>query len=261
VFRAIGALRDAAQHWYIFVSEDLLYMQTRALLTAFDAYMKRSLGLDLHSHIPPRVLPVSTKPPGDFDFLVDREYKLITELLEPGKRHRDEARARIRSLLAFEAIVTDEVAISEKDINRIEKAIKTGSELDAVFPRLNTISTAMAGEGPTFTVHFSKKQGAPVKFVGGDDPGAAAAVREIDLRRKFHMSISKLATVLNLTQPKSLALRRFLKIDDDLSCRHVFEFGKSKFPCYSDNARNRMKEALDDNVDMEMVWQKHGPKA
>ena len=81
VFRAVDALRDAAQHWFIFVSEDLQYMHTRATITAFDAYLKRNLETDLASHIPPRVLPVSTKPPGDFDFLVDREYKLIAELL------------------------------------------------------------------------------------------------------------------------------------------------------------------------------------
>ena len=41
IFRAINALRDAAQHWFIFVSEDLLYMHTRAAVTAFDAYLQR----------------------------------------------------------------------------------------------------------------------------------------------------------------------------------------------------------------------------
>ena len=101
LFRAVDALRDAAQHWFIFVSEELLH--TRAMVTAFDAYRQRHLETDLNSHIPARVLPVSTMPPGDFDFLVDRGSKLIGDLLAPGKRQRDEARARIRSLLAMEA--------------------------------------------------------------------------------------------------------------------------------------------------------------
>lgn len=96
VMRAIDAMRDASQHWFVFVSEDLLYMHTRAVISAFDDYLKRTLKTDLHAHIPPRVLPVSTKPPGDFEFLIDREYNLIVDLLRPGKRRRDEARARIR---------------------------------------------------------------------------------------------------------------------------------------------------------------------
>lgn len=129
IMRTVDAMRDASQHWFIFVSEDLLYMHTRAVISAFDDYMKRALDADLHTHIPPRVLPVSTKPPGDFEFLIDREYTLIGELLRPGKRQRDEARARIRSLLAMEALTTDEVEISEKDIDRIEKAVKAGAEI------------------------------------------------------------------------------------------------------------------------------------
>jgi hypothetical protein len=171
IMRTVDALRDAEQHWFAKLEEDVLYLHTRALITAFDAYIRRALDIDVRSRIPPRVLPVSTMPPGDFDFLVDREYKLIADLLKPGNRKRDEARARIRSLLAMEALVAEEVEISEKDINRIEKAIKDGSELRAVFPRLNTIASAVQGEGTAITVHFTKKEGAPVKFVGGDDPG------------------------------------------------------------------------------------------
>lgn len=260
VMRMIDALRDAEQHWFAKLEEDTLYLHTRALITAFDAYMQRVLHLDISSRIPPRVLPVSTMPPGDFDFLVDREYKLIAELLKPGNRKRDEARARIRSLLAMEALVADEVEISEKDINRIEKAIRDGSALQAVFPRLNTVASAVQGEGTAITVHFTKKQGAPVKFVGGDDPEGAAAVRQIDLQKKFNMRAQQLADSLKLTPPRSLALRRKLGIDEDPNCCHTFEFGQSKFECFSDNARTKMKAALDGGLDMDEVWKDFGPK-
>lgn len=199
-------------------------------------------------------------PPGDFDFLVDREYKLIAALLQPGNRKRDEARARIRSLLAMEALVAEEVEISEKDINRIEKAIKDGSELQAVFPRLNTIASAVQANGTAITVHFTKKEGAPVKFVGGDDPEGAAAVRQLDLQKKFHMRAQQLAEACKVSAPRSLSLRRYLKIDEDANCCHTFEFGQSKFQCFSDNARIKMKEALDSDLDMEEVWKEFGPK-
>jgi hypothetical protein len=146
-----------------------------------------------------------------------------------------------RALLAMEALVADEVEVSEKDIDRIEKAVKEGKKMGKVFPRLITVSTTISGDGVTLKVHFSKKEGAPVRYIGGDDPTEAAAVREVDLRKKFHMRASDLALALKLTEPKSKALRWHLRIDDDNNCCHVFEFGKSTFPCFSDNAKIRMK--------------------
>ena len=73
-------------------------------------------------HLPGRVLPVSTQPPIGFDLLVDREFSQIRELLQPGKRQRDEARGRIRTLLAMEFHVAEGVDISEADIDRVEKS-------------------------------------------------------------------------------------------------------------------------------------------
>jgi len=253
IMRAIDAQRDAAQHWFVYVSEDLLYMQLRALITAFDAFLKRKLDLALQEHIPPRVLPISTKPPGDFEFLVDKEFNYVNELLQPGRRARDEARARIRSMLALEAIVADEVEISERDIDRIEKAMRGGAQFTAVFPRLATVGTTTEGEGVNLVVHFTKKQGAAIHYVGGDDPAASAAVREVDLRKKFHMQRTELAEKIGLSAPKTKVLRAHLGIDDDAACCHVFEFGSQKIPCFSDNALRRMQEALP-GVDMVELW-------
>ncbi|AXQ95509.1 hypothetical protein LV780_18085 [Cereibacter azotoformans] len=253
IMRAMDSLRDAAQHWFVVVAEDILYLNVRALITAFDEYLKRALGDDLRSHIPPRVLPVSTMPPGDFEFLVDREYKVISELLQPGRRARDEARARIRSLLAMEAVAVEESEVSEMDIGRIEKAIRAGAEVNAVFPRLATIGTRVEGEGLTLTVHFSKKEGAPVRYIGGDDPTDAAAVRTLDLQKKFHLSRTVLAEKLGLTPPKAKLLRDHLGIDTDPSCHHAFEFGKQRIPQYSDNAVRTMKAWLTAN-DIGELW-------
>ena len=50
-------------------------------------------------------------------------------------------------MLAMEAIVTDEVEISERDIDRIEKAMRGGVEFSAVFPRLAMVGTTTEGEG------------------------------------------------------------------------------------------------------------------
>lgn len=254
IMRAIDSLRDAAQHWFIFVSEDLLFLQTRALVTAFDEYLKRKLDTDLRSQIPPRVLPVSTLPPGDFTFLVDREYALIHDLLQPGRRQRDEARARIRALLAMEALVADAVQVSERDINRVERGIREKQNLGVVFPRLISVGTSSTGEGPALTVRFSKKEGAPVRYVGGDDPEAAAAVREVDLRKKYHLRASELAQRLGLNSNHAKAIRTKLGIDADASCCHVFEFGKTKIACFSDNAVRKMKGFIEAGADLNEIW-------
>jgi hypothetical protein len=253
IMRAIDSLRDAEQHWIIVAEEDVLYLHARGLVTAIDEVLKRVFHDDLISHLPVRVLPISTEAPNDIDLLVDREFRKIAELLAPGRRARDEARGRIRTLLAMESHVVDEVAVSERDITRIENAVRTGKGPGEVFPRLSTLATDVRGEGIQVTVHFTKKQGAPVRFVSGDDPEEAGAVRELDLRKKFHMRATDLAKRLNLTPPKAAALRDYLDINNDTQCTHIFEFGKTKIPCYSDNAARRMEDALN-KVDMASIW-------
>ena len=249
--RAIDSLRDAEQHWIVVVEEQILYMHARALVTVVDELLKRSFDDALISHLPSRVLPVSIVPPNNIEVLVDREFSQITQLLAPGRRARDEARGRIRALLAMEAHVVEEVEVSEKDIDRIEKAIRGGRRLQDVFPRLTSLGTRIDGEGIEVKVHFTKKQGAPVRFVAADDPGGAAAVRELDLRKKYHCSPAELAKILGLTPPKAAALRKHLNIDSNKDYCHTFEFGKSKFLCFSDNAIRVMKEAL---PRMDEIW-------
>jgi len=243
--RAINSLRDAEQHWLLVVEEGLLYAHARALVTVFDEVLKRDFDDALVNHLPVRVLPVSSANPANIDLLMDQEYQRIVELLAPGRRARDEARGRIRALLAMEAHTAEEVEVSEKDINRIEKAVKAGGEFSTVFPRLSNLAATVEGEGIDLKVHFTKREGAPVHFVDADDPAQAAAVREVDLRRKYHMSPTDLAKRLELTGPKAAAVRWKAGVDGDATCRHDFVFGKSKFPMFSDNAARRMIEILE----------------
>jgi hypothetical protein len=259
IMRTIDSLRDAEQHWMLVAEQDVLYLHLRGLVTAFDEVLKRVFDDDLTSHLAVRVLPISAEPPRDVDFLVDREFRKIAELLAPGRRARDEARGRIRTLLAMESHVVDEVAVSERDITRIEKAIRNEKERGEVFPRLSTLGTEVVGEGMQVKVHFTKRQGAPVRFVSGDDPEEAAAVRDLDLRKKFHMRPTELAERLSLKAPKTAALRDHLNIDQDPQCTYTFEFGKTKFRCYSDNAVRKMKDALDE-IDMDDVWRVYRAK-
>jgi len=246
LLRVVDGLRDAEQHWLIVVPEDVLYLHARGFITTFDDLLKRALDDSLAEHLPGRVLPVSTQPPLGFDMPVDREFTQVKELLQPGKRQRDEARGRIRTLLAMESHVAEGVEISEADIDRIEKAIRAGKPRSEVFPRLGTLDTQISGSGATVTVRFTKKEGegAPVRYIAADDPTEAAAVREVDLQKRFHMSATELAKKPRLTTHQSHALRKKLGVDTDPQCLLVFAFGSQKIPRFSNTALQRMRDSL-----------------
>lgn len=144
-------------------------------------------------------------------------------------------------------------------VDRVEKGIRSGDPRDKVFPRLSDVATTIDGEGLTVTVHFTKKQGAPVQYVA-DDSTPAAAIRQIDLQKKYHRSAADLAADVKLTGPRAVALRRHLGIDDDESCRHDFQFGSQRHPRYSDNTLAKMREATE-HVDIEAIWEAHRPRS
>ncbi|MBT9569416.1 MAG: hypothetical protein IV085_14095 [Thiobacillus sp.] len=253
--RVVNAMRDQAQHWMIVVPEDVLYINARALITTIDDILQAHFADTLADNLPLRVLPLSTLPIPNFDLLVNREYAQIHELLAPGRRARDEARGRISTLLAMEAHVSEEVSVSKRDLDRIEEAIRNGTPVVQVFPRLMTLATDVSGEGPTIRVRITKAEDAPaVRYVTGDDPQSAAAIREVDLQRKYHLSPKELADKLNLTTAKAKAVRDHLRIDEDQANVMIFEFGSQKHPRYSDNAFRTMKEAIKPEL-IELAWQ------
>ncbi len=253
--RAINAMRDDEQHWFNVVPEQLLYLHARAGITLFDELLQRVFTERLAAHLPTRVLPLSVDPPRDLAIVLDEEYSQIAALLKPGRRAGYDARARIRTLLAMEAHVTPDTQVSNSDVERVVNGIRRGDPRAAVFPRLEDIGTAVDGNGITITVHFTQKQGAPVRYVA-DESAPAAAIRQIDLQRKFHRSATELAEALRLTRVRSRALREHLGIDSDDTCRYDFVFGSQRHPRYSDNAYTKMREATR-SLDMEAVWQAH----
>lgn len=255
--RAIDALRDEEQHWFSQVSEQILYLHTRAGVTLFDDILRRAFAEPLATHLPNRVLPVSVDPPRDLALLLDEEYGQIKVLLQPGRRAGHDARARIRTLLAMEAHVTQDTRVSTKDVDRVERGIRNGDVRGAVFPRLDEVATAIDGDGLTVKVHFTKKQGPAVRYIA-DESVPAAAIREVDLLDKYHRSATDLAAELGISSHRSVALRRHLGIDGDDSCSHVFELGSVRPRRFSDNALTKMRAAVD-TLDMDKVWQAHKP--
>ncbi len=260
ILRAIDALRDDEQHYLAEISEGILYVHARGAVTLFDEILESSFSERLADHLPQRVLPISTSPPRDIQLLVNEQYDQVEDLLKPGKRRRAEARAKIRGLLALEGHVSDEAQVSERDVNRVEKGVRERKNISTVFPRLGQVGTDFSHDGPTLKVHFTRGGGgAPVEYIAADDPREAAAVREVDLQRKYYIAKPDLAKRLDLTPPRALALRRHLGIDEDEDCVHVFDFDSQKHYRYSDNALTRMAQALE-TVDMDEVWELNRPR-
>lgn len=260
--RVLDALRDAEQHWYIVVDEGLLYLYLRAAVTLFGELMDRVFGETLAEHIPLRVLPVSAEPPQDLQLLVDREYQRVAELLKPGRRGGAEANARIRTLLAAEALTDPDASeIREGDVKRVARGIRAGKPRKQVFPKLDGVDTALGGSGVTVEVRMVKRGGLPITFTstGGEDE--PSAIRMVDLEKKFHMGATDLAARVGLTPNKAVALRRHLGLDaNDDHYSHQFVFGSQKLMRYSDNALRAMKENLP-QVDLARVWRAHRTRA
>lgn len=259
--RAIDALRDAEQHWHVVVDEGLLYLYVRAGVTLFADLLNRVFGETISEHLPSRILPISAEPPQDLELLVDREYTRVAALLRPGRRATAEANARTRALLATEALADPAAAeVSESDVRRVAKGIREGKERHQVFPKLSGYSTRLGGAGLTVEVRMVKSGGLPFTFTT-DDESEPAAIRTVDLEKKFYMGPYDLADRSGIPRGRAIALRRHLGLDgNDDNFSHRFVFGNTKHLRYSDNALRAMKGAVQ-NVDLDRVWASHRTRA
>ncbi|HEY0382232.1 MAG TPA: hypothetical protein VGC72_08545 [Candidatus Elarobacter sp.] len=273
-FRAIDAMRDHEQHWYAHFDEALLFLEVRTFVTVFDDVLGRIFSEKLADHLPQRVLPVSTyPPPRDIATFFDSQFSQVKELLKPGKRRRHEARGRIRTLLAMEAHVSDDVSVTEQDVNRAEKGIRENKPWQALFPALPTLAASFTGEGATLVVRISKSEDLPaVRIVKEGDPGAedATVVREIDVWNKFPFRYKQIAEILGFpSYVQASALARDLALKDDPIMYHEKKMGSQMIYGYSQFALDKMKQAIAGGVDIKEVYRRqntatgkaHAPKA
>ena len=257
VIRHLDAMRDAEQHWHLVVDEGLLYHNARAAVTLFDDLLQRVFHDQLSKHIPTRVLPISAQAPMTLDLLVDKEFIRIADLLKPGRRATAEAQARVRTLLATEAIADPDAAeVREDDVRRVTKGIRDGKTREQVFPKLSGYTSDIQGDGVAVEVRIVKDGGLPVTYTSDPDAGTAA-IRTVDLEKKFHMGAYDLADKAGVDRTRAVALRRHLGLDnDDDHFSHRFQFGSTKVRRYSNNALTAMREAMK-TIDLEKIWQSH----
>jgi hypothetical protein len=244
--QAINNLRDAAQHHYLDISEDHLYLHAQSGLTLFRDLLDSVFKRNLADYFPERVLPIATKLPTDLITLFKNEITEIKQLLAPGKRQRVQALGRLRSLAIVENAVTGNGLLpSDSALRKVERQIRDGEDIVTVFPGVASIHLTSEGSGASLSIRISKKEGIPVQIVPEGTPGAAVvAVKRVDELGFYNLSFGDLATHVGLTTNKTTAVIWCLKLKNNPDFHKEIVIGKSKFDRYSQRAIAEIKESL-----------------
>jgi hypothetical protein len=260
--QAINGLRDAAQHHLLDISEQHLYLQAQGGLTLFRDLMKSVFKLHLRDELPARVLPLSTSPPTDLATMFAAETEEVRKLLVPGSRRRLEAAAKMRALAILEAAVTGQrVQPDHVELQKLAEKVREGVSWDRLFPGVASLELTTKGHGPSLDLRISKKEGISIQVVPEGTPGATVvAIKRVDELGFYNMSSTQLAGHLGITPPRTVALLRFAKVEDDPEAFKLVVLGRSKFKRYSQKALESLRTAMK-TADMTTVWRDHAPRA
>jgi hypothetical protein len=259
--QAINALRDAAQHHLLDIPEQQLYLHTQSGITLFDDLLRKIFSQKLVTHLPERVLPVSTNPPKDLTVLLEDEVAAVKRLLAPNARKKIAARTRIRALAIMESSIRGaRVDPSDSDLDKILARIKQDRPVREIFPGVAALSLSVNGEGIPFNIRLEKKEGVPVQLVPAGTPGATVvAVHKADATQYYSLGRDDIARQIGHSPPRTTAIIRYMKLKEDPECFRIFPFGKSKMERYSPKAVEKIKAAAP-GFDLDNIWKQYGPK-
>lgn len=258
----INTLRDAAQHYVVEISEQQLYIYAQAGLTLFDKILRNVFGYKLYDYLPERVLPVSSNPPKDFGSLMDVEFEDIKKLVTPGSRKRFKARAKLRSFAIIEeSLDGSHSQPGESELRKLTERVSKGENWQDIFPGIKRLRLSTEGNGLNVTLRITKSKGEPIHLVPEGTPGATkVAVKRVDELGFYSLITTVLSNKINLTIPKTLAIVKHLKLQEDPEYFKEFILGSSHFKRYSPKALDKIKKELP-NLDINEIWNKYKPSA
>lgn len=259
--QTINGLRDAAQHHLLDISEGQLYVHAQSGITLFRDLLKAVFNQELAHHMPTRVLPVSTSPPTDLATLFESEVSEIKKLLQPGRRRRIEADARLRPLAILDSTIRGEKGQpSSGELRRIGQRLADGQDWSQVFQGASAVEIVSNGTGPTLSLRLTKKEGIPIQLVPDGTPGASTvAVKRVNELGFYNLGAKQLAKKLGLTVPKTIAAVDYLGMRNNRGCYKEIKIGKSVFKRYSQKAIEAIKVALQEES-IEAIWMKRRAK-
>ena len=261
VLQTINGLRDAAQHHLLDISEGQLYVHVQSGVTLFRDLLKSVFDQELATHLPTRVLPVSTSPPTTLATLFDSEVAEIRKLLRPGRRRRIEALARLRPLAILDGTIRGEKGQpSDSDLRRLGKDVLSGKTWSNVFQGAAAVDITADGTGPGLSLRLSKKEGIPIQLVAEGTPGASVvAVKRVDELGFYSLGATQLAVKVGLTMPKTVAVVDYLVLRNKPDCYKEIKIGKTVFKRYSEKAVDAIKQALREES-ADDIWAKQRRK-
>ncbi|MDS1116644.1 hypothetical protein RD149_23125 [Gordonia westfalica] len=254
--QTINGLRDAAQHHIVDLSENQLYFHSQAGVTLFNDILKFVFNEELSNLLPDRVLPISTIAPVDPLIMFRDEVEEVRRLLAPGTRRQAEAEAKLRSLAITDGAIQGEMlqpGVSQ--LKKIGNQIRTGAQLDDVFPGISGVGFTVDGSGPRVNLRIVKKEGIPVTLVpeGTADAGVVA-VKRVDELGFYNLGHRELAEKTGLTTSKATAAVYILGLKDDPDCFKEFKIGASQHARYSQNAVGKIRTLLESRSADE-IWE------
>lgn len=258
--QVINTLRDAAQHYVVEISEQQLYIYTQAGLTLFDKLLHNVFGRKLSDYLPQRVLPVSASPPRDLGSLMDVEFEDIKNLVKPGSRKRFQARAKLRPFAIIEASLGGSYSQPpEYELRKLAERVSKGDNWQDIFPGIKRLRLCTDGNGLSVTLRITKSEGEPVRLVPEGTPGATVVgVKRVNELGFYSLSLTALASKINMTMPKALAIVKHLKLQEDPEYFKEFVFGSVHHKRYSPKALDKIKKELP-NLDINEIWDEHKP--
>jgi len=253
----INSLRDAAQHYILYISEQQLYMFSQAGITLYGQILKDVFKKKLHEILPERVLPISTKPPHNLASVISAEFEDIKRLATPGSRMQLQARAKLRSLAIIDSSLRGiRTQPSEGELGKLVRDIQSDKTWQTIFPGIATLRIDTTGSGLTVSIRLTKKEGEAVHLVPEGTPGATiVAVKRVSEIDFYTLGLMNLADHLGLSSSKLLAVINELEIQNNHEYFKIFKIGSVVHKRYSKKALDRLREALP-TIDIDAIWTK-----
>ena len=253
--QTINGMRDAEQHHYVEISEELLYTHVQAGVTLFRDILKDVFDKDLTEYMPKRVLPISTVSPQDIEALFDSEIEEIKKILSGRNRKKSYALAKLKSLQIVEkSLQGEKTPVTDTDIKKTAERLEGGEDWKYVFPGVASMRTDYSKEGVLINLRFTKKEGIPIHTVPEGTPGAmVVGIKRVNELSYYSMGRDDLAKKLGLTGPKTTAAIWYFKIKDDMDCYKMILVGGVSFARYSQNAIRKIKAGLEEES-IDYIW-------
>lgn len=263
VLLAIKQDRDAAAHDTVAMGDDLLWIHVRSAVTIFGRILEDTFDTRITDLIPGRVVPVSGLPPTDARAVIARELQEIEALLAPNTRRGEEARARLRPLLALDGGVSGrEEAPTEREVDRAIRALRSGKSWDDVFPGLASVAISDAPQPGSQEVALRvvrSGEGVPVRQATASEEDSALLYRRVDPFQEFNIKLSSFGARLGLSQQEGYAIIWKLRLKDDERSYFVKRTSRGNIVWQGLNARalHLAQAALDGGLDVPKTWSEY----